>query len=169
MATRRERSPSIISISSEDNPIVSKKTGLPIPIIALDLSDEDAVPKEYATIIRIDLSHEAASLRSLKKPRLSAPKTEDTGTGLDLSPKKRRLDAPVAAKSNDYTTNASAPIGNATKANAQDSLGGSSDDAEAKLVALMRSWVDDGIESAIKEHSGTDAATTFRRYFCLWL
>ena len=41
MARTRSRSPSVISISSTNNPIVSKKTGRPILTTSLISSDDD--------------------------------------------------------------------------------------------------------------------------------
>jgi hypothetical protein len=125
MVTTRDRSASVISISSDDNPIVNKKTGQPIPTYNLISSDEDTSP------------------RPAKKPRLTAP-----------------------AKP---TTSESAPIVNDPRPESLVSLcesGGNEnrngrvvvdEGAQAKLDRLLRSWVDDGIEAAIREGSAAEA------------
>lgn len=121
MTVNRSRSASVISISSNDNPIVSKKTGRPIPTIDLVSSDDEASPP----------------------------------------PKRPRLAIPEPAKSKDYERHACTPIGNVAKAKAHVSLGNEEergkDDAETRLNALLRSWVDEGIAMAIRETSGPDS------------
>jgi hypothetical protein len=69
-----------------------------------------------------------------------------------------------AAKATDYSTVVSAPMGIFAKADVQTYLGGDSDDAEVNLVALLRRWVEDGIQTAINEHWGANAAAKIRRY-----
>lgn len=160
---KHRRSLSVISISSNENPIVDSKTGLPIPII--DLSTDDAYEKYSA-----ELSRPPAS----KKPRLSVPEIQSNATNgrralgevngnarLPLTPPSS--DPECAVKPKTVATDASEPMINPPKSNAATAQRGQKTDAQNRTDALMAMWMDEGIEAAIKETSGIEAAAKFRR------